>query len=102
MIDFYNLAKVGDEYYLTKACGGLTLVEIVSKTDSHIYAKFIIDNKVKRISIESFNRRFAGQSATYKDIYDTMADNNNKYLTNANVLRNYYNKRDYININRHP
>ena len=101
MTNFSGLVKIGYKYYLTKACGGLTLVEIVSKTDSHIYANFIIDNKVKRISNESFNRRFEGQSATHKDIYDVIAGNN-KYLTNPNALRNYYNKRDYININRQP
>ena len=94
MIDFFELAIVGDEYYLTKDCGGLTLVEIVSKTDSHIYVNFIIDNKVRCMSNESFNRRYAGQSATYRDEYDTMADNN-KYLTNAKVLRSYYNNKRY-------
>lgn len=92
---------IGDKYYLTKDCGGLTLVEIVSKTDSHIRVNFIIDNKIRRVPNDIFNYRFAGKSAVYKDRYDIMAENN-KYLTGAKVLRDYYNKRNYININRHP
>ena len=101
LVKMIDKLAIGDKCYLTKYCGGLTLVEIISKTDSHIIVNFIIDSKIRRVPNEIFNKRFSGKSATYKDKYDVMAENN-KYLTSAKVLRDYYNKRDYINTNRQP
>ena len=97
---FLKLINVGDKCYLKKSCGGLTLVEVLLKTNYDITVKFIINSKVSKLSNEVFNSMYEGKTFTNRDVYDSMAQSN-KYLKSAKVLREYYNTRPYLNINKH-